>query len=344
MLEFMHAALNGLSDASLFGIAVVFVLLLVSFGKSMHSLFAFPRRRVPDAPRCGGDAQTPVTVFVFPGLLSSISGSPFSTKLLTYLRLAGVPFRIGQADMSKAPKGKFPFIEHGGRVVADTQLIIRYLEATFGVGRMSKEAVKQLAARAKGQKSTLAPLVPCGELSAGDRAHSDLVRVTCDEVLYWGLVSSRWLGTEGVAAREANWHATVAAYFGAIPWLVRGAVCAMIRKCVWTDLNGQGLARHSPADQAYLAMRLLDALEQSLRGRFVLGNGHMCEADCSLFGLLNCMCEDTHWPSPLTRHIREKCPRLWEYNGRLREEVFGDKAPGGGFPADDLVHVAPVAA
>jgi len=343
MIEVLRLAVESFSDASLVVLVTIFALLLVSFARNVYYLFSFPRKCALDAPR-HGNSLAPVNVFVFPGLLSSISGSPFSTKLLTYLRLTGIPFKIGKADMSKAPKGKFPFIEHHGHVIADTQLIIRYLEGTFDVGKMSAVAVKQLAEKIQKEKSSLVRFVPYDQMSAKDRAHCDLVRVACDEVLYWALISCRWLGTEGVSAREANWHATISAYFHAIPIPIRGVICAMIRKCVWTDAWGQGLSRHSPADQAALAVRLLSSLENSLQGRFVLGDAFMCEADCGLFGILNCLCEDTHWPNPLTKHIKENCPRLWEFNRSMRQQVFGDKESGDGFPADDLLDVKPVPA
>jgi hypothetical protein len=204
---------------------------------------------------------------------------------------------------------------------------------------MSAEAVKQLK---KKLNSSLPPFIPYDQLSERDRAHCELVRATCDEVLYWSLVSCRWLGSEGVSANEQNWHDTVAAYFDIIPWPIRGLLSWMLRKNVWLDAWSQGLARHSPADQASMGIRILNSLEQSLRGHFVLGDTIFCEADCSLFGILNCFCDETRWPNPLTSHLKVHCPKLWAYHTRLRKEIFGDKATGKGTPSATLLDVQPV--
>ena len=58
--------------------------------------------------------------------------SPFCLKMEAYLRLAGLPFEKRRADVRKAPKGQFPYIEDNGKTVADSRVIIDYLKATYG--------------------------------------------------------------------------------------------------------------------------------------------------------------------------------------------------------------------
>jgi glutathione S-transferase len=59
------------------------------------------------------------------------NASPFCMKLETYLRMAGLPFDlVNDGNVMNAPMGKLPYIEDDGRVVADTQVIIEYLQQT----------------------------------------------------------------------------------------------------------------------------------------------------------------------------------------------------------------------
>jgi hypothetical protein len=124
----MRAYCNHLSsDWSFLLVGAVSVVAVINLGHTMYSTFTIPRKRTKDAPQRGSKTVTPLTVYVLPGFANYISASPFSTKLLTYLRLTGVPFKVGDVDMNKTPKGKFPSIEHEGNLIGDTQLIIRYI-------------------------------------------------------------------------------------------------------------------------------------------------------------------------------------------------------------------------
>ena len=55
--------------------------------------------------------------------------SPFCVKVETYLRMTGAEYRTVVSDSRKAPKGKCPYIEHDGRVISDSSMIIEYLES-----------------------------------------------------------------------------------------------------------------------------------------------------------------------------------------------------------------------
>ena len=61
------------------------------------------------------------------------NASPFCMKLETYLRLAGLPYRLANdGDVFKAPKGKLPYIDDDGTLVADSSFIIDHLKARYG--------------------------------------------------------------------------------------------------------------------------------------------------------------------------------------------------------------------
>jgi len=62
------------------------------------------------------------------------NASPFCMKLETWLRMAGLSYECPRgADLRKSPKGKMPYIEDGGKTVADSSLIIDYLTKKYSV-------------------------------------------------------------------------------------------------------------------------------------------------------------------------------------------------------------------
>lgn len=57
--------------------------------------------------------------------------SPFCAKLQTYLRMAKLPFEVAEASITKAPKGKIPYVTIDGEMMGDSGFIIARLEATI---------------------------------------------------------------------------------------------------------------------------------------------------------------------------------------------------------------------
>jgi hypothetical protein len=141
--------------------------------------------------------------------------------------MSGIPHTVMLADLGANPKGKIPYIKHGGKLIGDTELIIRYLENSFDV--------KAMAAKAKSAYTGATAFVPFDDLSPSDQAISDLVRLTCESELYWALVSIRWLGAVGISASEENWYTAARNYFGDLPLALRLVFVPMIRANVAKD-------------------------------------------------------------------------------------------------------------
>lgn len=301
----------------------------------IKATFILAKNKVNDVPakcKTEGGYKEPIIAFVFNGNGLSISGSPFSTKLAMYLRLAGVPHVIKEADFEKAPKGKVPYIEHAGSTFGDSQLIVRYIENTFDVAKMACDVVT------KGAKA----FVPFESLSAENQGLSDLVRYACEGELYWSLSSVRWAGQTGIGKSESMWHATRDLYFDKIPAFIRGIITAMIRVSVMRDAWGYGLSRHSPNDQYYLATRSLKSLSNILGAKdFFLGD-FPAECDCTAFGALECLLDDSRWPNDLTTFMRTECPNLVQYVHRVRQRVFPDVAPSDARPASKDTALTPL--
>jgi uncharacterized cupin superfamily protein/glutathione S-transferase len=123
--------------------------------------------------------------------------SPFCMTLENYLRMAGLPFETPRADLGtfrRAPKGKLPYIEDNGRLLADSAFIIDYLKATYG------------------------DKLDTG-LTAQQKAISLAFRRLMEEDLYWVGIYSRW-------AEPAGWAHIREAFFGRLPTAMKWVVCA----------------------------------------------------------------------------------------------------------------------
>jgi glutathione S-transferase len=109
-----------------------------------------------------------------PGWQGFVCVSQFVLKVETYLRMAGIDYQVRDAGLNfadNAPKGKLPYIEHQGRVVADSGIIIDYLEDKFGN-----------------------PLD--AHISESHRATSPMLKRMVEEHLWWVMNRERWWAPE----------------------------------------------------------------------------------------------------------------------------------------------------
>jgi glutathione S-transferase len=304
-------------------------LCVVQIVASWRSTFVVSHKKVDNVPkRCDKEDgyKEKVVAYVFKSVTPTISGSPFSTKLATYLRFAGIPHVIKEAQFEKAPKNKVPYIEHAGNFFGDSQLIIRYLDNTYDVATMASAALRELGGLKRG-------FVAFDKLSAADQAICDVVRLTSETEIYWAIHSVKWAGKSGIGKKESMWTATRDAYFEHAPAVIRILLTPMIRVGALKDAWGYGLMRHSPEDQLYLACRAVRSLSTLLGDKaFFLGD-FPAECDCSAFGALECCLDDSRWPNALTDYVRKECPNLVEYVARVRKMVFPDVAPSDPRPA-----------
>lgn len=114
--------------------------------------FSFPLKKAKDAPlKCEGDCSSPVQLHLFGDIYPLISGSPFSSKIVLYCRLAGVPHTTNEAvsKFNSLPKKKAPFAIHNGKVIEDSQLIIRYIENTFDIASMAETVPSRFKTKSK---------------------------------------------------------------------------------------------------------------------------------------------------------------------------------------------------
>jgi glutathione S-transferase len=144
--------------------------------------------------------------------------SPFVLKLETYLRMAKIPYRTALGDPRKAPKGKLPYIEHEGALIADSSLAIE---------RLKKDLGDPLDAR----------------LDDRQRAIGTAFKSAFEEHLYFVIVYERWKVDENWARYAPVMRDLIAQ--AKVPSPLRGLVLRQARRDMLKKLHGQGTGRHA---------------------------------------------------------------------------------------------------
>ena len=235
------------------------------------------------------DSTSMLVLYVPPGRpWGTPNLSPFCTKLECWLRMANVDHRLAPANLSRAPKGKIPYIELDGRLVGDSQLVIEALAAKHGD-------------------------VMDGWLDDAGHAKAHVVRRTLEEGYYFALLVLRWLDDEGFRAYMPEFKKI-------LPSPLRPFLPALIRRNARKTAIAQGTGRHALDDVARLAMADLDAVATLLGDSPYLCGDRPCTADATLYAMI-----DGTWSfpldTPLRRHLGTKS-NLLSHRRRVREAYF----------------------
>jgi glutathione S-transferase len=228
----------------------------------------------------------------FPPAFGLPNASPFCMKVETYLRMAGLPYECARgANPFKAPKGKLPYIEDEGALVADSTFIVDHLKRKYGD-----------------------PLDR--DLSATERATALAYQRLLEENLYWAAAYSRWID-------EAGFSKVREAFFGKMPLPLRVVIPALARRGVRAQLRGQGMGRHSREEIYAIGCRDITALADFLGARPYFMGEQPTSLDASVYAFL----ANLLWvpvASPLKSHAR-RFPQLESYCTRMKERYYSDK-------------------
>jgi glutathione S-transferase len=158
-----------------------------------------------------------ITLYQFPTAFGLPNASPFCMKVETYLRMAGIDYaaRCGMYQL-RAPKKKLPYIADGGRIVADSHIILDYLKSTYGD-----------------------PLDAA--LTPAQQARGTAILRLLEDSLYWTLLYARWIDARG-------WPLTRQAFFSALPMPLVWIVPPLARRGIARQLHAQGSGRHQPEE------------------------------------------------------------------------------------------------
>ena len=229
-----------------------------------------------------------ITLYTFGPFFGLPDGSPFVTKAMILLKMAGLAYAEDRNGLMRAPKGKLPFIDDDGERIADFTLIRLYLEKKYGFD------------------------FDAG-LSGEQKALGWTVEKFCEDHLYWHIICDRWLD-------DANFVRGPAHFFDAAPAPARPLLRALVRRKVRRDAWGQGLARHRAAERAALARRAVASLGALLGDKPFLTGETPCGADATLGAfVLGVLCPTF---ASAAREQAERTPSLVAYGERVRQTWF----------------------
>lgn len=195
-----------------------------------------------------------ITLYTFGPFFGLPDASPFVTKAMILLKLAGLPYREDRDGFRKAPKGKLPYIDDAGTIVADSTLIRFHIEEKYGFD------------------------FDAG-LDATQKATAWAIERMCEEHLYWAIVADRWLD-------DGNFAMGPARFFESVPWPVRPIVVSLVRRQVASAARGQGFARHGKAERDRLAIRDIETLATLLADKPYLMGDRPCGADATVLAFV----------------------------------------------------------
>lgn len=229
-----------------------------------------------------------ITLYTFGPAFGLPDPSPFVMKAEMLLKLAGLPYETSTRGFSRAPKGKLPYIEDGGDIVADSTLIRLHLEKKYGFD------------------------FDAG-LSARDRGVAWSTEKMLEDHLYWVLVYWRWVD-------DANFERGPKGLFKRVPAPLRPLVCALVQRRVRARLHAHGLGRHNDVEKSQLAFRCIDALAQILGdNRYLMGEAP-CGADATMFAFVAAALPEI-FVSPVRDRIAGTA-NLVAYRDRMMAEFF----------------------
>lgn len=216
--------------------------------------------------------------------------SPFCFKVENYLRMAEIPFEAKVGDPRKAPKKKLPYIvEDDGRVIADSEHIVRHLEKKHG-DKLD------------------------GTMTKAERAQAQMVRRAIEEGLYFNVVYMRWGDDAGFAVAESD------ILRPAIPALLRPIVIPAIRRSIKGQLFGQGTGRHAQEDIYRAGSDDLDALSTLLGDKTFFFGETPRTIDATLYAFLGIILGSPP-DNPLKQSLRDK-KNLVAYCERMKTKYY----------------------
>jgi glutathione S-transferase len=234
-----------------------------------------------------------ITLYTFGPHFGLPDASPFVMKAEMLLKLSKLEYQKNTKGFLRAPKGKLPFIDDNGAIVADSTLIRLHLEQQYAVDFDRG-------------------------LSTRDRGIAWATEKMLEDHLYWVLVYWRWMN-------DANFERGPGNFFKRAPAIIRPLVKRKIRAKVRRSLYAHGISRHSEAEMTMLSNRAFEALSQLLGdGPYLMGRD-VCGADATAFAFIaGSLCP--LFESPAHEKARS-LPNLAAYRDRMMAEYYP------GFPA-----------
>jgi glutathione S-transferase len=229
-----------------------------------------------------------ITLYSFGAYFGLPDASPFVMKGEMLLKLARLEYQKSTKGFLRAPKGKLPYIDDGGTIVADSTLIRMYLEQKYSVDFDRG-------------------------LSTRDRGTAWAAEKMLEDHLYWVLVYWRWMN-------DGNFEKGPANFFRRAPAILRPLLKWKVRRKVRRNLHGHGISRHSETEMTLMSNRAFEALAQILDdGPYLMGS-QVCGADATAFAFIAGSLSPV-FESPAHAKARA-LPNLIAYRDRMMAEFY----------------------
>jgi glutathione S-transferase len=229
-----------------------------------------------------------ITLYTFGSYFGLPDPSPFVMKAEMLLKISGLPYQTNTKGFPKAPKGKLPYIEDGGVLIADSTLIRLHLEQKHGIDFDQG-------------------------LSARERGIAWATDKMLEDHFYWHMIHWRWMN-------DRNFEQGPKKFFDRAPALLRPLIVGTIRKKIRGHLHGHGLGRHTEAENNVTAARATEALAQMLGDNRYFMGATPCGVDATVFAFVaGTLCRT--FESPM-RAKMEGMNNLVAYNKRMMTEFY----------------------
>jgi glutathione S-transferase len=178
---------------------------------------------------------------VLPPAFGLRNPGPFAFKCELAIRHLKLEFELVESpDPRTGPKGKMPYLDDDGTIVADSELILQHIDRKTNGGLY-------------------------GQLSDQEWAEGIAFSRLAEDHFYWLMVASRWL--------DDAWFPNIkSGFFDSMPFPVRHIAPVLARREVRQTYHLQGLGRHTHEEQLGFARRDLDAIAKKVSdGPFLFG-------------------------------------------------------------------------
>jgi len=237
-----------------------------------------------------------IKLYTLPSAFGLRSVSPFCLKAemaLTYLKL---DFEVAfESDPRKAPKGKLPFLEVDGKIIADSELILDYLDQLTQGGLY-------------------------GDLTAEESSRGFAYLRLAEDHLYWLMVASRWLD-------DAWWPNVKRDFFDVFPFPLRQLVPIIARRQVRQTYHLHGLGRHSLEEQQRFAEKDLQAIAATVAANHFIAGPRLTVFDFGVASILAGLMENE--PDTWIGTMAKQQQPLLDYVARVQAAVgvYAREAP-----------------
>jgi glutathione S-transferase len=229
-----------------------------------------------------------ITLYTFGPFFGLPDPSPFVIKAETLLKMAKLEYRTDTGGFSKAPKGKLPYIDDDGAIVADSTFIRWHIDKKYRIDLDQG-------------------------LDAAQRATAWAFEKMIEDNLYWVLVRDRWLVDE-------NFRNGPRRFFDRVPAPIRPLVVTLIRRKVRGALHGQGIGRHSDDEAQALGIRSIEAIADFLGDKPFFFGTNPTGVDATVFAfVVGILCP---FFTSRTRTAAEQHENLRRYVGRMTARFY----------------------